>query len=166
MPQSPSVRTYMHWVAGIAKIVSCPAWKGEKSSINVLSLINFIRFNRVFSTLRYNVDANVWSEVAPMREKIRSYGLAILSKQIYVIGGRGMSVAERNSVDVYNTEKNQWSSAAPMRTKRAHFGCVVFRNCIYVILGAGGSNSIEKYDQTIDRWSTVSIGYLGTLLLM
>lgn len=58
---------------------------------------------------------------------------------------------------------NSWSAAAALNYPRSNFGCAVFRHSIYVIGGRRNHvliGTIEKYAESIDRWSTVSISDL------
>lgn len=89
----------------------------------------------------------------------RNHASAVVSNNIYVIGGRNEQRQPIASMEFYNIEKNSWYAAASMRDPRTNFSCCVIRNNIYVLGGRGERDAlgtIEKYDELMGGWNTVS----------
>lgn len=95
--------------------------------------------------------------MASREKNARPHSSVILSNKIYVIGA---DTDAADAVECYNIAQNRWSSVAAMRVGRRNFACAVINEHIYVLGGRNSSNqfidTVEKYDESIDRWCLVS----------
>lgn len=106
---------------------------------------------------RYDIETDTWTELPTMDVKRHCHESVALSNKIYAIGGKDNTYNALHSVECYDIAEDKWLPAAPLNAPRARFGCCVIRNRIYVIGGYSDlpMDTIERYDERINRWSMV-----------
>ena len=102
---------------------------------------------------------NSWSTKSPMPTARSSFGVAVVDKKIYAIGGSLLSVNEE-----YDPATDSWTTKKSMPTARMSFAITVCENKIYVIGGYYNWSSSkgayletginEVYDPATDSWET------------
>jgi len=111
------------------------------------------------SVERYDIDANVWTPVAPMPVALSDRAAAAVGSKIYVFGGcSGFGSGFVNRVDVYDPITNTWSTAANMPTARAGmYAAATKGDAVYVIGGwdgvQPGLQTNEAYHVAKDSWT-------------
>jgi N-acetylneuraminic acid mutarotase len=112
------------------------------------------------SVERYDIDANVWTPVAPMPTPLSDRAAARVGGKIYLFGGcSGVFSGFVNSVDVYDPVTDTWSTApADMPTARAGMYAVATKgDAVYVIGGwdgvQPGLRTNEAYHVAKDNWT-------------
>jgi N-acetylneuraminic acid mutarotase len=110
------------------------------------------------------VGENSWKLKAPMLIEREEFGVAVVDRQIYAVGGW-------NENEMYNLSANNWTGLALLPTGRADPGVAVYQDKIYVIGGENASYSIrgpdfadyeisgvtginEVYDPATNMWET------------
>ncbi|KAL6728782.1 hypothetical protein Aduo_010518 [Ancylostoma duodenale] len=105
----------------------------------------------------YDVDRNVWIEVAPMMQKRYGAAAVFLDNRLYVCGGHN-GFSHLASVEVYNPESNSWTAGVPMKEKRFQAEAVVIDGYIYVMGGKNelfGLRSVERFSPKNGRWEDI-----------
>jgi N-acetylneuraminic acid mutarotase len=111
---------------------------------------------------RYDIDADVWTTVAPLPAPRSDLAAATVGGKIYVFGGCTTQFDITNAVDVYDPVTDTWSSApADMPTRRAGmYGVASKGGTVYVIGGwdgvQPGLHTNEAYKVASDSWSTAT----------
>ncbi len=103
-----------------------------------------------------------WTLRAPMSIARESLASAVVSGQIYAIGGHTIGGGSVASMESYDPASNAWSSRAPMSGPRASMAAAAIGNIIYVVGGDPSSGSepsiplatVEAYDTTTNTWTT------------
>ena len=113
----------------------------------------------LWSTERYDLEANCWNPVRSLRSTRHSHQVAVVGEHIYAIGGCDGTLYLRE-VERYDPETNEWSQVAPMITPRRNFGVGVIGRSVYVVGGCGRANSrdvtlrsVDRYDVDSNSWS-------------
>ena len=115
----------------------------------------------VSSVHKYNPDANLWQEVAPMNVS-RNAVCAVADKEtIYANGGR----ANKQMLDVverFDSKLNSWCRVASMLEKKALSSGTVLNSRVFLFGGFFSaspqlvvSSSIEMYDPTSNMWTAI-----------
>ncbi|XP_077295953.1 kelch-like protein 28 [Arctopsyche grandis] len=104
---------------------------------------------------RYDLATDKWTYVASMMTSRRKHEIAVVGKEIFVIGGVD-DVQHLNSMEIYDVERDTWRFGASMKEKRDHFTVAAVGNFIYAIGGCNGTaykiNSVERYDIGYNKW--------------
>ncbi|MGB9853461.1 MAG: Kelch repeat-containing protein [Candidatus Bathyarchaeales archaeon] len=99
---------------------------------------------------------NTWATVAEMPTEREEFGVAVVDRKIYAIGGYNYRNAVLSVNEVYDPATNTWTVKKPMPTPRAGFGIAVYQNKIYVIGGRDYNHQPlgvnEVYDPATDTW--------------
>jgi Kelch motif protein len=109
---------------------------------------------------RYDIDTNVWTDVAPMPFALSDRAATTVGGKIYAFGGCAGFFGFVNNTDVYDPETNTWStSPADMPTARAAMYSVDRKgDAVYVIGGwngvVPGLQTNEAYHVASDSWTT------------
>jgi len=106
--------------------------------------------------------------MAPMAVPRRSCAVAVISDQMFVIGGCGKRFEAKaragkeilNTVEIYDPVRNCWMETTGMSSQRQGAAAVTLRGLLYVVGGYNGSkfgnngilNSVEVYDPATSRW--------------
>jgi N-acetylneuraminic acid mutarotase len=115
----------------------------------------------------YDPKANRWSATAPMALYRLDQTATLLSDGRVLVAGGQDGLISFDSVEIYDTRQDRWFEAAPMVTGRFGHAATLLANGD--VLVAGGTyrtvvpsdssaplSSVERYDPTLDGWSTVS----------
>ncbi len=110
------------------------------------------------TTQESGLPPNSWVQKAPMPTARSDFGLAVVNRIIYAIGGsvtkvignEGSSVST-NANEAYDPVTNTWTEKAPMPAAIRSFGIAVYENKIYCI---SGGFVTEVYDPLTDTWET------------
>jgi N-acetylneuraminic acid mutarotase len=81
------------------------------------------------------------------------FGVAVIDKKIYAVGGAG------GANEVYDPATDAWTAKKPMLTPRTFFATATYQNKIYTIGGSDEGNSKytgvnEVYEPETDAWET------------
>jgi N-acetylneuraminic acid mutarotase len=96
-----------------------------------------------------------WATAMPMLSARSNFGVAVISNNIYAIGGGGPSAAN----EVYNPAANTWTAKQPMPTPRYSLAAAACGNKIYCIGGTYTGSPIgvnEVYDPQTDSWNELT----------
>ena len=108
---------------------------------------------------RYNIQTNVWEEVAPLNVARRSLCAVALPDGVYALGGYD-GEKYLSSVEKYNPAKNEWTLVQSMKHPRCTMACISSPDCqfIYALGGYDGVplNLVERYDVVNDVWEFVT----------
>jgi len=106
---------------------------------------------------------NTWTTLAPMPTPRSNFGLAVVNKKIYAIGGSNDTTILATN-EMYNPETDTWTTKTSIPTPRSLFAITTCQNKIYAITGskpsrpysAGGSYTLanEVYNPETDTWET------------
>lgn len=108
---------------------------------------------------RYDVDSQMWEEVAPLPERIHHFGMATVAGKVYVTGGYvGLNLSEPLAESwVYDPAGDVWTPIAPLPEVRAAHAMVAYDDKLYVVGGVGTfSTFVFMYDPAGDNWSTAN----------
>jgi len=99
-----------------------------------------------------------WETMEPMPTARSSFGVAVVNRRIYAIGGTNDSLLGTN--EMYDPVTDTWTTKKPMPTPRSAFAIAVFQNKIYVIGGYVGdfdyTTTNQVYDTLTDTGETKS----------
>lgn len=93
-----------------------------------------------------------------MLETREHFALVSLSGRIFAVGGLEINHLALNSVECYDPFRNRWEFFGPMNRKRYGHSVAIHKNCLFAIGGyyeTSVDDSVEFYDQTIDKWTMV-----------
>ncbi len=99
-----------------------------------------------------------WTSMASMLTKRAFYTAAVLSGQLYMIGGGSSSKKER-SVERWDPKTESWKYVSPLITARRGMGAAVLNGRIIVCGGYDGQSrlkSCESYNASSDAWSSIA----------
>ena len=128
--------------------------------------VDFALRNYPVSVEAYNPQTDTWIEKKDMPVSRVEFGIGVVDKKIYVIGGStrlgGAPDPERrmNRVDIYNPTTDTWVKGPQMLTRRANLGVGVIGNRMYAMGGRGWPQDrlgphlmvIEEYDSASRQW--------------
>jgi len=127
------------------------------TTVALLLILSFIL--STFSISLVNAVDDSWTTKEPMPTARSNFGVAVVNKKIYAIGGLNGSVLGTN--EMYDTVTGTWTTKTPMPTPRSHFEICVYKNKIYAIGGMNWSSleggfvrANEVYDPITDTWET------------
>jgi N-acetylneuraminic acid mutarotase len=107
----------------------------------------------VSSVLKFDSQAQTWSEVAPMPAVRDAAGACVVDSAIYIFGGRD-GVGEATSPTYrYSTETNTWTTLSPRPEAKCAHGVCVLDGLIYV---TGGKGSDESIFSSVHRFDPVA----------
>lgn len=112
----------------------------------------------------YDVRANSWTAIAPMKTARYSHEAAFMDGKLYVAGGFGLAGGLSNC-EAYNPITQSWMDIAPMNRPRAYAASTVYKdgagNSYWFVAGgedpsAGVAlSTAELYDVRNNRWITL-----------
>ena len=106
-------------------------------------------YNKI-STL--DLDSCTWCECNEMPEALYDIGIAVVSDQILVIGGRTATGSISKQTDKYNFVTNTWTKCQPMQRTGIYFDrTAVIRNKVFV--GNTAMSFFLQYDVPLDQWT-------------
>ncbi|MDE0555710.1 MAG: hypothetical protein OXI24_15930 [Candidatus Poribacteria bacterium] len=115
----------------------------------------------------YDPQADTWERKQDMSQPRFLFGIGVVKRKIYVIGGANFfeNPWRLDHVEVYDPDTNSWRKRANLSMRRDGFETVVVDGSIYVIGGRGWPivnqsgpilTAIEVYEPRINRWSKKS----------
>ena len=111
------------------------------------------------STQKYTVH-NSWASGATMPIATERSSAAVLSSNIYVIGGANASETVINNVQIYNPSTNTWSTGTPLPAPTQNSSAAVVNGVLYVFGGDDGvdapTNAVWAYSATTKAWTSVA----------
>ena len=120
----------------------------------------------------YDVRANVWTSITPMKTARYSHEAAFIEGKLYVAGGFGIAGGLSNC-EMYNSATQTWTDIAPLNRPRAYAASTVYKdgagNSFWLVVGgedpATGSilGSAEVYDVRNNRWIALDDSFNLTL---
>lgn len=115
----------------------------------------------IFSIFVVSAAEDSWTTKAKMPSKKTGFGVAVVDRKIYAIGGHPLGGVTTDINEEYDPATNRWMSKKSMPNPLAWFGTAVYQNEIYVIGGAwflGGTGSektdVLVYNPAADTWNT------------
>lgn len=112
----------------------------------------------------YDVDADIWKELAPIPTPRRhvNYSAAACGGKVFLIGGLEENVGpyrgpDSNKNEMYDPANNTWTEKAPLPSPRSTAAVTAFENNIYVMSGVFKGefrNEVFLYDPAADSWQT------------
>lgn len=106
---------------------------------------------------RYDPIQNMWEPVAPLpaTEELNHVGVAVVSDELFVIGGLTQSFSPVPWVFAYNASAEMWTQRADLPAARGGTGVAVIDNLIYA---AGGQpfarfQDFAVYDPVSNDWT-------------
>jgi len=118
----------------------------------------------ISSVRAYDVNANAWASLPPMKTARYSHEAAFIDGRLYVAGGFGIAGGLSNC-EVYNPTTQEWSNIAPLNRTRAYAASTIYQDGIgnsYWLLVGGEDpttgailSSAEIYDVRNNRWITL-----------
>lgn len=105
--------------------------------------------------------ANSWTEKAPMQIARSNMGIAVVSGEIYAMGG-DTKTGCTNATEEYDPLSNTWTLRSPMPYPRDQFGTAVIGDQIFCIGGSSYSTNVSElwtgtnqvYNTLTDTWET------------
>ncbi len=123
-------------------------------------LVCLVSLNVINSAFGINITENSWTTKTRMPTARSSFGVGVVNKKIYAIGGFPIT----NVNEEYDPSTDTWTTRKPMPTARMGFAITVYQNKIYVIGGETDwssskgcyiqTNVNEVYDPATDSWET------------
>lgn len=112
----------------------------------------------------YDVDANTWSTVAPLPDRVyRTNGAGVIGGKVYVSGGLTIRRIPLTTLYAYDPATNVWTrkSSMPFQTFQGVTG--VINNRLYVLTSCGAGADCDaalpvafyRYDPATDSWTTL-----------
>ena len=97
-----------------------------------------------------------WKQIASMKEKRSSFGVAIFGNSLVVAGGRN-SDSTLNSVESYEVQRNIWRKISPMQQGRKLHALIAANNSLFAIGGKDEYplSSVEQLDNLLGNWKQV-----------
>mmetsp|Transcript_7878 Transcript_7878/g.18228 ORF Transcript_7878/g.18228 Transcript_7878/m.18228 type:complete len:592 (+) Transcript_7878:202-1977(+) len=121
-------------------------------------------FEVMDSVESWKLGAPQWEALEHRMHTARSFCSAVALPKyalMVVMGGRGNSYAELDSVEAFDLDSKEWRSLASMQTPRMGSSAVVLgENKILVMGGLNGGewlDSMELYDVLEDSWETLPV---------
>jgi uncharacterized protein (TIGR03437 family) len=108
----------------------------------------------------YNITANTWKGVLPMKTLRLNHEAAFIDGKLFVAGGFGLA-GGLSHCEMYNPATQTWTDIAPLNRPRAHAASTVYKddagNSYWLVVGgedpAGGTlGTAEIYDVRNNRW--------------
>lgn len=105
----------------------------------------------------YSPETGAWQRKASLPTARSSFGIAVASDRIFVIGGtRTDTLGAVDTVEAYDPVSDRWTTAAQMPTPRSQVGAAMVGGKIYAVGGnTGHERAFEAYDPVIDQWSVL-----------
>lgn len=109
----------------------------------------------------YDPQTDTWQRKQDILQSRSSFGIGVVHKKIYVIGGANLreNPWRLDHVEVYDPDTDSWQKRANLSTERSGFETAVVDDSIYVFGGKGWPpvfnkclSTIEVYQPKINRW--------------
>lgn len=84
--------------------------------------------------------------------------MVFFNQKVFAVGG-SHHCEKMRSVEYYDDYKNEWKKVSSMNDVRAGHAAFVYNNRIYAV-GGSGSDSLESYDPSINKWIIVGFPHL------
>jgi hypothetical protein len=114
----------------------------------------------VQSVLKFDVQTQTWSEVAPMPTGVADAGACVLGNDIYIFGGRTNDDEVQSTTYHFSTVANEWTTLAPLPEEKCDYGVCVLAGLIYLVGGEDSSfadlTSVHRFDPVANVWNTVA----------
>ena len=104
----------------------------------------------------YDVDADTWTEAAPMSEKRVNHTVTLLQDgRVLVTGGGREDGPFSETAETYDPGTDTWTTVAPMTVSRSfHTATLLPDGRVLVVGGRGKRLLAELYDPAADMWSS------------
>ena len=121
------------------------------------------RTSELSSTKTTHHQLNIRSAINPNLNRRQQFGLALLEKSLFVIGGRD-GLKTLNTVDCYSLDRDTWISYPSLTSHRYALQATILgdQDEEPILLSVGGHDgwsflsSVERYDFGAKAWTSVS----------
>ncbi|XP_064485145.1 kelch-like protein 10 [Ornithodoros turicata] len=106
----------------------------------------------------FDAVAMTWSPIDPMKQLRAFFGVAVLDKSVFCIGGSPNGVVTLDSAERYDTSDGTWKKICSMNHPRFGAGATSCNGRVYIIGGMSTTRplaSVEAYDPLTDCWTLV-----------
>lgn len=100
-----------------------------------------------------------WSAIKPMRQLRAFFGIAVLGKCVYCIGGSPNGVVTLDKAEEYDTREDTWRTIGRMNHPRLGASATSCNGRVYIVGGMSTQQllkSAEAYDPVTDVWTMVA----------
>lgn len=111
---------------------------------------------------RYDLQTDMWTEIAPMKTPRRNVGVAVIGKYLYAVGGSNRDDGTRsnlNSMERYDPERDLWEDMPPMHRSRGAASVTALNGCLYAVGGYDSGQwlcEVEKFDPMTNQWQLIT----------
>jgi hypothetical protein len=104
----------------------------------------------------YDVDADTWTEAAPMSEKRLNHTVTLLlDGRVLVTGGGKEDGPFSKTAETYDSGTDTWKTVAPMTVSRSFHTATLLEDGRVLVVGGRGKRLLaELYDPITDVWSS------------
>ncbi len=104
----------------------------------------------------YDVDADTWTEAAPMSEKRINHTVTLLlDGRVLVTGGGKEDPPFSKTAETYDPGTDTWTTVAPMTVSRSFHTATLLEDGRVLVVGGRGKRLLaELYDPVTDVWSS------------
>ena len=104
----------------------------------------------------YDVDADTWTEAAPMSEKRLNHTVTLLlDGRVLVTGGGKEDGPFSKTAETYDSGTDTWKMVAPMTVSRSFHTATLLEDGRVLVVGGRGKRLLaELYDPITDVWSS------------
>ena len=104
----------------------------------------------------YDVDADTWTEAAPMSEKRINHTVTLLlDGKVLVTGGGKEDGPFSKTAETYDSGTDTWKTVAPMTVSRSFHTATLLEDGRVLVVGGRGKRMLaELYDPVTDVWSS------------
>jgi len=134
----------------------------SKKTASTIILVLFLSFSvPSFLVFPANATEDSWTTMEPMPTARSGFGVAVVDRKVYAIGGYNGTYLSTN--EMYDPLTDTWTKKTSMPTARKDFAVAVYQNKIYVFGGttapsdsetSGYTGLIEVYNPSTDSWET------------
>ncbi|KAJ6632845.1 Kelch-like protein diablo [Pseudolycoriella hygida] len=108
---------------------------------------------------RFCFNENVWRFIPPLVPQRSCFSAIVYNNRLYIVGGKiGENGPSLNRVDYFDPTKNKWTLGTPTAFDRIRPALSEDKGFLYVY----SSNSLERYDPSVNSWMVRSIHTVPT----
>jgi DNA-binding CsgD family transcriptional regulator len=108
---------------------------------------------------RFEFNNNQYEPISPKPRPVADAGAAVIGGLIYIPGGRLLSGALTDVLEVYDPRQNTWERRASLPIPLSGYALTAFEGRLYLFGGWDGSqylDTVYRYDPDSDAWKAMS----------